>query len=142
PRRRGSSAPIRRPPSGTHAAVHARNLPFAAGPHFPWDPRRVPTPPRWSSGGGAAFAPRDILSLGPPAPYKRGVASEEQRVPLPVFEDETTDVISLTDAGRRRSGKRDRCALTLLTGVQAGLVHTIESDETVLWRGHGCQVRI
>jgi two-component system cell cycle response regulator len=68
--------------------------------------------------------------------------SEEPRVPYPVFEDETTDVISLADPGRRRPGKRDRCTLTLLTGVEAGRVYGIEADETVLGRGHGCRVRI
>jgi diguanylate cyclase (GGDEF)-like protein len=68
--------------------------------------------------------------------------SEETRVPFPVFEDETTDVISLVDAGRRRPGKRDRCTLTLLTGVEAGLVYSIDADEIVLGRGHGCEVRV
>jgi diguanylate cyclase (GGDEF)-like protein len=68
--------------------------------------------------------------------------TEEQRVPFPVFEDETTDVISLSDAGRRKSGKRDRCTVTLLTGVEAGLVYSIDAEETVLGRGHGCRVRI
>jgi diguanylate cyclase (GGDEF)-like protein len=68
--------------------------------------------------------------------------SEDQRIPNFVFEDETTDVISLTDPGRRRPGKRDRCTVTLLTGVEAGLVHWIDSEETVLGRGHGCRVRI
>jgi two-component system, cell cycle response regulator len=69
--------------------------------------------------------------------------SEKDRVPESVFEDETTDVISLTDTGKRRvAAKRDRYTLTLLTGVEAGLVHWIESDETVLGRGHGCRVRI
>jgi two-component system cell cycle response regulator len=68
--------------------------------------------------------------------------SEEGRIPFPAFEDETTDVISLTDPGRRRAAKRDRCTLTLLTGVEAGLVYWIEADETVLGRGHGCRVRI
>jgi two-component system cell cycle response regulator len=68
--------------------------------------------------------------------------SEEGRVPFPAFDDETTDVISLADPGRRRAAKRDRCTLTLLTGVEAGLVYWIEADETVLGRGHGCRVRI
>jgi diguanylate cyclase (GGDEF)-like protein len=69
--------------------------------------------------------------------------SEKDPVPATVFEDETTDVISLSDTGRRRvSEKRDRYTLTLLTGVEAGMVHWIESDETVLGRGYGCGVRI
>jgi two-component system, cell cycle response regulator len=61
---------------------------------------------------------------------------------MPAFDDETTDVMSLTDPGRRRPGKRDRCTLTLLTSVEAGLVYWIDSEETVLGRGHGCRVRI
>jgi two-component system cell cycle response regulator len=71
--------------------------------------------------------------------------SEKERFPVPesVFEDEHTDVLSLTETGQRRSAdKRDRYTLTLLTGVEAGLVHWIESEETVLGRGHGCRVRI
>jgi two-component system cell cycle response regulator len=68
--------------------------------------------------------------------------SEEGRIPFPAFDDETTDVISLADPGGRRAAKRDRCTVTLLTGVEAGLVYWIEADETVLGRGHGCRVRI
>src|SRR4051812_36794163 len=72
------------------------------------------------------------------------MVDDEERIPEPVFGDETTDVISLSDLGRRRSGKRDRCTLTLLTGVEAGLVHWLDEDEdeTVLGRGHGCRLRI
>jgi len=70
------------------------------------------------------------------------VSEKDEGVPVAFLEDETTDVISLTEIGRRRSSKRDRCTLTLLTGVQAGLVHWIDSDETVLGRGHGCQLRV
>jgi two-component system cell cycle response regulator len=84
---------------------------------------------------------RALLSFARLSPYKRGV-SEQGPVPFPVFEDETTDVISLADPGRRRQAKRDRCTLTLLTGVEAGLVYWIDADETVLGRGHGCRVRI
>jgi two-component system cell cycle response regulator len=83
---------------------------------------------------------RAVLSFAGLSPYKRGV-SDEGPVPFPVFEGETTDVISLADPGRRRL-KRDRCTLTLLTGVEAGLVYWIDADETVLGRGHGCRVRI
>jgi diguanylate cyclase (GGDEF)-like protein len=59
-----------------------------------------------------------------------------------VVEDETTDVIQVADLGRRRPEERDRYTLTLLTGVEAGMVHAIEAEETVLGRGHGCRVRI
>jgi two-component system cell cycle response regulator len=84
---------------------------------------------------------RRLLSFVRHSPYKRGV-SEEGPIPFSVIEDETTDVISLQDPGRRRAAKRDRCTLTLLTGVEAGLVYWIDADETVLGRGHGCRVRI
>jgi diguanylate cyclase (GGDEF)-like protein len=70
------------------------------------------------------------------------VVSTEGPVPIPFIDEETTDVISLTESGRRRTGKRDRCTLTLLTGVEAGKVYWIETDETVLGRGHGCRVRV
>jgi diguanylate cyclase (GGDEF)-like protein len=70
------------------------------------------------------------------------VSEDEAGVPKAVLEDETTDVISLTDVGRRLPDKRDRFTLTLLTGVEAGMVHGIHDDETVLGRGHGCHVRI
>jgi two-component system cell cycle response regulator len=68
--------------------------------------------------------------------------SEDEGIPTAVVEDETTDVISVADVGRRQADKRDRFTLTLLTGVEAGLVHGIDSEETVLGRGHGCHVRI
>jgi diguanylate cyclase (GGDEF)-like protein len=68
--------------------------------------------------------------------------SSDDGIPKAVMEDEITDVINIADLGRRRPDKRDRFTLTLLTGVEAGLVHAIDSDETVLGRGHGCRVRI
>jgi two-component system cell cycle response regulator len=70
------------------------------------------------------------------------VSGDDERIPMSVFEDETTDVISIGDPGRRQNSKRDRCTLTLLTGVEAGLVYPVEGEETVLGRGHGCRVRI
>lgn len=68
--------------------------------------------------------------------------TEDDGIPKVVVEDEATDVIALADIGRRRPDKRDQYTLTLLTGVEAGLVHGIATDETVLGRGHGCHVRI
>jgi two-component system cell cycle response regulator len=68
--------------------------------------------------------------------------SEDEGAPTVVVEDEATEIISIADLGRRRPGQRDRFTLTLLTGVEAGLVHWIDSEETVLGRGHGCRVRI
>lgn len=59
-----------------------------------------------------------------------------------MVDDETTDVIRVPELGRRRDDQRDQSTLTLLTGVESGMVHVIESDETVLGRGHGCRVRI
>ena len=70
------------------------------------------------------------------------MSDDSPPVTYAAFEDEATDVISLGDGGRRRPEKRDRCTLTLLTGVEAGLVYSIDSEETVLGRSHGCRVRI
>jgi diguanylate cyclase (GGDEF)-like protein len=70
------------------------------------------------------------------------VSEDDGGIPLAVLDSETTDVISLVDAGRRKPDKRDRYTLTLLTGVEAGKVHWIDADETVLGRGHVCRVRI
>ena len=71
------------------------------------------------------------------------MSGKDEPVPVGIFEDETTDVISIGDPGRRHTdGKRDRSTLTLLTGMEAGLVYPIDTDETVLGRGHGCRVRI
>jgi two-component system, cell cycle response regulator len=69
------------------------------------------------------------------------VADEDDGVPS-VVEEETTDVIQVPDLLRSGPNARDRYTLTLLTGVEAGMVHAIEADETVLGRGHGCRVRI
>jgi two-component system cell cycle response regulator len=68
--------------------------------------------------------------------------SEDDGIPRVVVEDEATDVINVADKGRRRPDKRDQYTLTLLTGVEAGMVHGIDGDETVLGRGHGCHVRV
>ncbi len=70
--------------------------------------------------------------------------NEKDDVPTPVFEDERTDALSITlPPGREIALSRIECfTITLLTGSQAGLVHILGTEETVLGRGHGCSLRI
>lgn len=67
--------------------------------------------------------------------------SDQHRIPVPI-PAERTDVLPVFDPARPARTERDRYALTLLTGVEAGLVHELDAAETVLGRGPDCQLRI
>jgi diguanylate cyclase (GGDEF)-like protein len=53
-----------------------------------------------------------------------------------------TDALTTVSQMQYAMPKRDRCTLTHLVGVQAGLTHLIDADETVIGREQECHVRI